>query len=185
MRLRNRSQRRTLLLALAIACACNGDRVPVVADTTVAGDSVGATAQLIDSTIAPAIAGEDGWNYHLSSQVDLTGDGRAEQVVLTARVEMYRGRPAWDDGQPWQVYVESPDGSRTYIYAQRLQLGTLTMRLAAPGDGRLPSIVLLEHLPHSLGVYEAAYDSTGRLATVVRFERELDATGQIAAPILP
>lgn len=140
---------------------------------------------LIDSTIPPAIAGEDGWSYHQSASADLDGDGSAERVVLTARVEMYRGRPAWDDGQPWQVYVEPVEGARTYLYAQRLQLGTLTMRITTASHGEPPTIVLLEHLPHQLSVYEASYAAPHSVNVVTRFQRELDPRGDTASPDLP
>ena len=51
--------------------------------------------QLIDSAIPPAVAGEAGWDYHQSVEADLTDDGQPERVVLTARVELVRGRPRW------------------------------------------------------------------------------------------
>lgn len=140
--------------------------------------------QPIDSTIAPAVAGEDGWNYQQSVEVDLTGDGRPERVVLTARVELVRGRPAWDDGQPWQVYVENQDGRRTYMYAQRLQLGTLTMRVSR-GEETPPTVVLLEHLPDGLRVLEASYRGPGLASVEVGYQRELDPRGEIASPRLP
>jgi hypothetical protein len=142
-------------------------------------------AQLIDSTIAPAVAGADGWNYYLIAEADLTGDGEPERVVLTARVELYRGQPAWDDGQPWQVYIETADSSRTYLYAQRLQLGTLTMRVAREAADEPATIVLLEQLPHRMSVYEAVYAAPESLVVMTRFQRELDPRGQLAAPALP
>lgn len=142
------------------------------------------SVQLVDSTISPAVAGEEGWHYQQSADVDLTGDGNLEHVVLTARVEMYRGRPAWDDGQPWQVYVESQDGTRTYVYAQRLQLGTLTMRVSR-GEVNPPTVVLLEHLPDRLRVLEAAYTGPGLVSVSVEYQRDLDPRGEIASPQLP
>ncbi|HSA56773.1 MAG TPA: hypothetical protein VLE53_13770 [Gemmatimonadaceae bacterium] len=159
--------------------ACDARRVPAP-DSTAARDTVAAVA-LIDSTIPPAVAGEGGWNYHESATADLTGDTLPERVVLTARVELYRGRPAWDDGQPWQVYVESADGRRTYLYAQRLQLGTLAMRLTLADGGRRAAIVLIEHLPDRLRLIEAQDTGSG-LAAVVRFERALDPRGETASP---
>ena len=142
---------------------------------------------LIDTAIPPAVAGEEGWNYQQSAEADLNGDGQVEWVVLTARVEVYRGRPAWDDGQPWQVYIEAPDGRRTYVYAQRLQLGTLTMRLGhgGAGEGQPVTVVLLVQLPDRLGVYEVTYIEPARVSVVQRFERELDAVGDHASPPLP
>lgn len=145
-----------------------------------ARDTIG-VVQPIDASIAPAVAGEDGWNYQEVATADVTGDSVPERVVLTARVELYRGRPAWDDGQPWQVYVESRDGRRTYLYAQRLQLGTLTMRVSAGDSVVRPSIVLIEHVPERLRLLEV-HDTGSGLAAVVRFERELDPRGETASP---
>jgi len=143
------------------------------------------SVQLIDSTIPPAVAGEGGWDYQQSTHADLTGDAQLERVVLTARVELYHGRPAWDDGQPWQVYVEAQDGTRTYVYAQRLQLGTLVMRVSRSEAGQPASIVLLEHLPDRLSVYEVSYLGPGRISAAVRFQRDLDPYGELAGPQLP
>jgi hypothetical protein len=144
----------------------------------------GAEPSFIDSTIAPAVAGEDGWNHVERASADLYGDSTAEQVVLMARVELVRGRPAWDDGQPWQVYVESATGERHYLYAERLQLGTLNMRLTSGSEGTRPTLLLIEHLPHRLRVLETAgSDSTIELQ--LRLERALDPTGQQASPRFP
>ncbi|MGI8844477.1 MAG: hypothetical protein ACR2HZ_12305 [Gemmatimonadaceae bacterium] len=165
---------------------CTSDSAP--RDTSAASattDRVTSSVQLIDSTIPPAIAGTDGWNYHLSAEADLDGDGQPERVVLTARVELYRSRPAWDDGQPWQVYVESADSTRQYIYSQRLQLGTLSMRVGVSEGGQPASIVLLEQLPHQIGVYESVYLGPDSITTTARFRRELDPRGQSASPMLP
>jgi len=140
--------------------------------------------QLIDSAITPAIAGEDGWNYFQTAVADVDGDAQAERVVLTARVELVRGRPAWDDGQPWQVYVEEPDGQRTYVYAQRLQLGTLTMRLTNSGAATR-SIMLLEDLPERLSVYEVLYTGPARVTVETRLRSNLDPTGETASPRFP
>lgn len=180
--------RRTGILAVAILGACSPEAPPPEPAPTAppAVDSPAPMVGLIDSTIPPAVAGADGWNFQQSAEADLDGDGAPERVVLTARVELYRGRPAWDDGQPWQVYVESATGARTYLYSQRLQLGTLTMRLAQPEPGQRPSIVLLEHLPDRIRVIEAAYPmGGGALSTTLRFERTLDPRGDIASPQLP
>lgn len=140
---------------------------------------------LVDPSIPPAVAGADGWNWHQSAQADLDGDGKAERVVLTARVEMHRGRPAWDDGQPWQVYVEADGGHRTYVYAQRLQLGTLTLRVSQAEAGQPATLILLEHLPDRLGVYEASYEGPGRVSVATRLRRALDPRGGLASPRLP
>lgn len=174
----------TLLLG---ACAVDS-RPPQAADSVPAAptDTVAApAAQLVDSAIPPAVAGAEGWNYQQSAGADLDGDGRAERVVMTARVELYRGRPAWDDGQPWQVYIEAPDGGRTYVYAQRLQLGTLTMRVGSTEAGQGSTVVLLEQLPDRISLYEVSYGGPGRVTVAVRYQRLLDPTGETASPKLP
>ncbi len=140
---------------------------------------------LTDPGIPPAIAGREGWNYHQSAAADLDGDGRAERIVLTARVELYRGQPAWDDGQPWQVYVESAGGERTYVYAQRLQLGGLTMRVGLAAPPLPATVILLEHLPDQLSVYEISYRGPGQSSAVTRFQRRVDPRGETANPRFP
>jgi hypothetical protein len=169
-----------------VVCACAGDAPPP--HTGGGGVDTALLAsppiQLVDSTIPPAVAGEAGWDYQLSAEADLTGDGQLERVVLTARVELVRGRPAWDDGQPWQVYIEAPDGTRTYVYAQRLQLGTLTMRVGRSDVGQPATVVLLEHLPDRLSLYEASYIGPARVSVAMRFQRDLDPRGEAASPRL-
>jgi len=169
---------------LIMLSACTSEAPQSTSTDELPADTV-AVVQLVDSSIPPAVAGEGGWNYQRSASADLTGDGEPERIILTARVELYRGRPAWDDGQPWQVYVEAPDGARTYAYAQRLQLGTLTMRVTGAESGRQATVVLLEQLPDRMSVYEVAYAGPGRLTTAVRFQRTLDPRGEVAGPQLP
>lgn len=175
----------TAAVVVLLLGGCGRDEQPRRTIDSARADTTPAAVQLIDSTIPLGIAGEDGWNYHQSAGADLTGDGIPERVVLMARVELYRGRPAWDDGQPWQVYFETRDRSRTYVYAQRLQLGTLTMRLSRTDQGEPARIVLLEQLPDRMSVYEATVAPTGRLTTTVRYQRDLDPRGQLASPMLP
>jgi hypothetical protein len=172
-----------VIVALGLLVACNGREEPAAGSDT-AGVPGNAEESFVDSSIAPAVAGADGWNYVERAAADVLGDSAVEQIVLMARVELYRGRPAWDDGQPWQVYVETASGARHYLYAQRLQLGTLSMRVAHADSGQRATLLLLEHLPHSLRVLEAVgSDSTIQLR--LRFERTLDAFGQQASPRFP
>jgi hypothetical protein len=183
----------TLTIAFVLgACAADppppdsaADSARVAADSTRVAPAVMPAVELVDPGIPPAVAGQEGWNYQQSARTDLTGDGQLERVVITARVELYRGRPAWDDGQPWQVYVEAHDGTRTYVYARRLQLGTLAMRLSSGAAGRPATIVLLEHRPDRLAVYEASYEGPGRVSATTGFERALDPRGEAASPRLP
>jgi hypothetical protein len=166
-----------LLFVSVVACT-NVDRA-VEKEQTDTTSAPMRQPNLVDSTITAAIAGQDGWNYHREVLVDLDRDGDTERVVLTARVEMIRGRPAWDDGQPWQVYITEGTDSTQYLYAQRLQLGSLDMRVAR--DDSTSTVLLIEHLPHRLRVLEIVGGSSVKLL----LERQLDPTGEIASPRLP
>lgn len=143
------------------------------------------TVNLVDPQLSRAVAGEDGWMYSQQVEADLDGDGDGERVVLTARVETMRGRPLWDDGQPWQVYVEEASGERTYLYARFVQLGAVTMRIGLPERGAGATIVLLEHLPDRLSVHEIEYRAPGDFAALPRFVRAVDPTGEVSSPSLP
>lgn len=155
------------------------------AETTALPEPAADAARLVDADMAPAVAGADGWMYSRAAEADLDLDGQMERVIVTARAEMMRGRPLWDDGQPWQVYVEESDGQRTYLYARFVQLGSVSMRIGlAEGDAG-PTVVLLEQLPDRLAVYELAYQGPGVVESVHQRERMLDPTGDIASPVLP
>jgi hypothetical protein len=153
-------------------------------DTTSVSDSV-SMANTVDQNIPPAVAGGNGWEYFQSVESDLDGDGTPERAVITARVAMMNGRPVWDDGQPWQVYIESSDSTRTYVYARQLQLGTLTMRLTRGEGDTLSTILLIEHLPDVFTLYEAEYGGPGDVQVREQFRRRLDPYGDLASPALP
>ena len=181
---RRRLSRLGFVATAFLFLGCQVQRQPSVDSASVTISDSLQVVQLIDSTIPAAIAGQDGWNYVESATADVMGDSVPERIVLTARVELYRGRPAWDDGQPWQVYVESQDSRRTYLYAQRLQLGTLTMRVTHADIGRKATVLMIEHLPSRLRVFEARSTGTG-LSVTPLIERELDPRGEQASPRLP
>jgi hypothetical protein len=189
---------RRAVLGMALlwgAAACDGgSAAPGAADapadsaataTAPAGEAEPPAPPLVDTAIAPAVAGEDGWNYAQEVEFDLDSDGEAERLVLTARVELYRGRPAWDDGQPWQVYVEEGDGRRTYLYSRFVQLGTVAMRVAREQAGLAAAVILVEHLPDRLAVHEIQYDGPNDVTARIGFQRALDPTGEISGPTLP
>lgn len=175
-----------MLAAAAFVSGCASADSPAPAAVDSGSDTASvAIVVLVDSGQSPAVAGVDGWNYHRSASADIDGDGALERVVIAARVEMVRGRPAWDDGQQWQVYVEEADSSRTVVYARRLQLGALTLRIEASSGSGPRHIVLMEHLPDRLAVYEVGYRGPGDIGSTVRYERNLDPTGELASPSLP
>jgi hypothetical protein len=84
-----------------------------------------------------------------------------------------RGRPMWEHGHRWQVYVEEPDGRRTYLYARFLPNGKLTAELTQPDSTTAPTLTLVEQTPANIAVYETAYNGPGKAEIVTRFERSL------------
>jgi predicted small lipoprotein YifL len=140
--------------------------------------------QLVDSSFIPATE-QEAAGYRQTATADLDGDSTDETVVLVADVEMIDGRPAWDDGQRWRAYVEGADSTRTHFYARRLQLGTLTMRIARNEGGDGFVIVLIEHLPDWLALFEIEYAGPDDVTTTERFRRALDPRGDIASPRFP
>ena len=140
------------------------------ASTAAAADSV---VDLVDPGVTMAAAGQH-WNYHLEASADLDGDGVAERTVIITDVALdERGGFLWDDGQVWQVYVEEPDGTRTYVYARFLQMGTLE-GMTSPGPGRTRLVTIVEQTPHAYVLYEVRYRGPNRAEVVRRLQRDLN-----------
>ena len=100
------------------------------------------------------------WPYQRATEADLDGDGRLERVVLTADVAIDgRGRPAWDDGQRWAVYVIEADSTSTLLYGRFVQLGAVEASITASADG--PHVTIHEHGPHLRVAWEMAYGGPG------------------------
>jgi hypothetical protein len=180
-----------LPLLLLLSCACTGAAPSgeVRGESAAAPPSAASPDSLVDllePRVPRAVAGERGWRYQQRASADLDGDGAAETAVLIADVEIdARGRPLWEHGHRWQVYVEEPDGARTYAYARFLPNGTLDAYLARPDSGQRPTILLVERTPESLAVYEVRYEGAGRAAAVRRLERDLERAGGFAGSPRP
>lgn len=149
---------------------------PTPGSTTPGTTAASPVVNLLNPRIPRALAGQPGWAYQRVATADLDGDGVMERVVLIADAIVEQGRPLWDDGQRWQVYIEEPDGTRTYVYAQLLQLGTLTVRLARATTSQALTLLLMEQLPQQLGVYEVSYRGPGQARVVELVKREFDTT---------
>jgi hypothetical protein len=145
------------------------------ADTVAEQDAVSAPpVVLVDTALPAAMAGDAGWQYHLRANADLDGDGQPEGASLIARVGMDQRGPMWDDGQPWQLYIEEADGTRTYAYRRFVQLGTVEAHVAsASSGGAALSIVLVESTPQAIRIYEVTYAGPGKVTAVERFTREI------------
>ena len=173
---------RTSLVILVIAASLGGCAETSTRSDSARGDSVGAArpaspafGSLVESGIPLAAAGDSGWKYQQRVRVDLDADGADETVVLISDVTVDdRGRPLWEDGHRWQVYVDEPDGERTRLYARFLSFGKLTASLTR--DSSATAIVLLEQTPHRLGAWVITYQGPGRGTVTEGFEREIDRT---------
>lgn len=130
--------------------------------------------ELLDPSHPKAVAGQKGWEYQKTSSVDLDGDNIQEQVFLTANVSLNKGEPLWDDGQIWQVYIQSSDGQRTYVYSKFVQLGQVEVLTTSKETKRGETILILERTPHAFSVYEVHYCGNGKFQAVQVMSREID-----------
>ena len=141
----------------------------------ISAGSPDATVDLLDPRVASAVAGEPHWRYAQRARADFDGDGREETAVLIADVELNaRGEPLWEDGHRWQLYFEEADSTRTYVYARFLPNGKLEASLTVPDEEKMPTVVLREITPHTLGIYEIRYSGPQRSRSVRQLYRELD-----------
>jgi hypothetical protein len=169
------------LAAASAACGGGSDAPATVADAASALPEV----DLVSPRHDDAVLGQAGWNHAQSASADLDGDGTVEQAVIIANADIYHGRVLWNDGQVWQVYIEEPDGTRTYVYKQFLQLGSVLARRARPEAPRPgaaakqaqpqpPTILLLEQLPQRFSAYEVRYAGPGKASVVEVMRRDYD-----------
>jgi hypothetical protein len=164
-------RRLAALAAVAVLAACDRGQGEAFAPRV---QTPSAAVVLVDSALPPAVAGS-GWEYHLRATADLDGDGQPEHASLIAAV----GRDGddgflWDDGQPWQLYVQEADGTRTDVYRRFVQLGTVQAHVSTtPAGGGALGILIVENTPQMIRIYEAAYAGPGRVTAVERFRREI------------
>ncbi|MBW3628031.1 MAG: hypothetical protein KY464_01925 [Gemmatimonadetes bacterium] len=170
---------RALLAAITVAgAACGGED----GDTTSAPSTPYPLVDLVSTRHDDAVIGQAGWAHGQSATGDFDGDGTPERAVIIANAEDYRGRVLWNDGQIWQVYIEEPDGTRTYVYKQFLQLGSVLARVSraeatdrpAAGNPAPSRILLLEQVPQRFSAYEVHYTGPGNAQVVSLLQRDYD-----------
>jgi hypothetical protein len=148
--------------------------------------SIDSAADVVDARIPRAAAGDSGWRYAQVASSDLDGDGVVEMAWLISDVTLdRRGRPLWEDGHRWQVYVEEPDRTRSYAYSRFLPMGRLEAALARARPSERQSILLIERTPSAFGVYEVHYDGPGRLRVTRSLERTLESRGGFETSPVP
>jgi hypothetical protein len=170
-----------ILAAMAVALAACGDGEGS-RDAATSPAPSHPEVDLVSPRHDDAVLGQAGWNHGQSATGDFDGDGTAERAVIVANADSYRGRVLWNDGQVWQVYVEEPDGTRTYVYKQFLQLGSVLARVARPetagppqpGQTQPSAILLLEQVPQRIAAYEVRYAGPGQATAVALMRRDYD-----------
>lgn len=123
---------------------------------------------LINPAYPPAVGGEPGWEYHQVLTADLDNDGVEERASVTTNAFWLPDEKefAWDDGHPWHVYVEEPDGTRTYLFSNWVQMGQLDVILDREG----PGLFIVYRRGGGLIIYRATYQGPGQFRTTLAFE---------------
>lgn len=134
----------------------------------------------------PAAENEPGWDYRREVEADLNGDGAPEHILVTARAERSPANPneyLWDDGQPWQVLVTSPQGDKTLVYSRWVQIGQLRVMVGEPQNNGHQPLIILELSGTSLSVYKVEY--TGPKQADARRLLEIPVVNQAGPAPLP
>jgi hypothetical protein len=148
-------------------------------------DSIGS---MIDATVPSAVAGDPGWTYSQRVTADFDGSGDDEEAVLISDVALdARGRPLWEDGHRWQLYIQETDGKKevTRLFARFIPNGKVTAEVGIPSAGAKSWIVLLVQSPERIAVYEFEYRAPGSADVRKRLERDLDVTKQFSGSPRP
>ncbi|MFZ5827203.1 MAG: hypothetical protein ACOY94_23140 [Bacillota bacterium] len=128
------------------------------------GRSGAIPASLVEPRYLDIPGGTDKWTYRQTLKADLDGDGQEETVTVlnSAAVDPKTGEVGWDDGHPWHVYVDEPDGARTVIFARWVQLGQLRVMLA--DDQR--TLILLDEQGAGTAIYRVKYQGPNQFEAV-------------------
>jgi hypothetical protein len=138
---------------------------------------------LTDTSIVRAEAGAPGWMYQQKAEVDFDADGQLETAVLISDVTLdANGKPLWEDGHRWQVYVDEPTGERTYVFRQFLPNGSLTADVVRRESGTR-TLMLEARTPQSIALYEVKYSGPQRIVLMNVIERPVEGAGTfVGAP---
>lgn len=173
-----------ILLLLTVACGRPAESPEASEGTPSPGPAApaAATVDLREPGFTPAAAGQPDWAYVRTATADLDGDRTDERAVLLANVSLYQGEPLWEDGHRWQLYIEEPGGTRTYLYARFLPFGRLEASVVQGEAGATPALLLIEETPQELSVYEIRYAAPERFEAVRHLRRERDPRRGFSAP---
>lgn len=154
------------LLAVVAAAVVLADRNGIISGLF-KGFNIHLTGSVntIDPNYPLVTVGYPSWDYSKEASFDFDGDGTDERLVVIARAERIgtgRDDYAWDDGQPWQVYVAEPEGKITHIYSRWVQIGGLSVYV---DDGR---IYIVENAGAGFTVYKVTYSGPGKYRVEVQ-----------------
>jgi len=124
------------------------------------------TVDLVDKTYSPVAEDEPGWDYRQTVTADLDGDGLEDTVTIIARVQRSPNNPheyLWDDGQPWQVFVESSKGERTPVYSRWVQIGQLKALISEKKADGKHDLILLELAGAGVSLYRVEYSGPNQV----------------------
>jgi hypothetical protein len=135
---------------------------------------VGGGAALIDGSVRPATAADPRWAIMRRASADLDGDGRTEDAILISNVGIRDGRPLWEDGHHWQLYIEAQSGIRTYLYSRFVPHGYVEPWLTEPDSRGRRRVVVLERSPFAVRSYEVQYEGAARVTARELFDFATD-----------
>lgn len=101
-----------------------------------------------------------GWPHRRVSEADLD-DGTVERVVLTSDVHLNDGgKPLWEDGHRWAVFVEG-EGRRTLLYAAFVPNGHTEAAVLTADTGGRRHVLIQEQTPQQVRSLVVSYDRPG------------------------
>ncbi|MFZ5813772.1 MAG: hypothetical protein ACOY93_00535 [Bacillota bacterium] len=120
-------------------------------------------ARLISHHYLNPQGGTEGWTYRKVASADLDGDGDSERITVTSNafVDPATRTVGWDDGHIWHVYVDEPDGTRTVIFANWVQMG----RLEVSVESGSRALILEQGGGWYTTVYRAVYRGPDQVET--------------------
>jgi hypothetical protein len=111
------------------------------------------------------LAAAVGWRHRRVLDANIDGDSGQERIVLASDVTVNAdGRPLWEDGHRWALFVED-DGQRTLLYGAFVPNGSAEAGVLAPANGRR-RLLIQERTPQLSQTYVVSYEGPGVAAGV-------------------
>ena len=115
--------------------------------------AVGEGTAVVDSARAGSADAAASWAWKRETRADLDGDGRSETVAIASDVTVGNdGRPLWEDGHRWAVYVEAETGRRTLLYSAFVPNGHAEAAILEPDQEGRRDVLVQERTPSGLRV---------------------------------